>query len=233
MGGMARRSAEVVRRPTPPTVALPELVPFDGAGLAVEGAYDGVEFADVDLSGADGRGATFLDCALRRCVLDEAALGRARLLDSVVELPRGVGTALAEAELRDVAIHQPRLGGVQLGGATLTRVEVRGGRLDYLNFRQARLTDVAFVGCVLTEPDLGGARLERVSFDDCELRDADLSHATLRDVDLRGAARLELARGVDRLRGAVVTAGQLLDLAPLLAARLGLRVAEPDQRDQR
>ncbi|MEY7980220.1 pentapeptide repeat-containing protein, partial [Streptomyces pilosus] len=43
-------------------------------------------------------------------------------------------------------------------------------------------------------------------------------------VDLRGAAALEIARGVDRLSGAVVSTAQLLDLAPVLAAELGIRV---------
>ena len=70
----------------------------------------------------------------------------------------------------------------------------------------------------------GGARLERVSFVDCELRGADFSAATLRDVDLRGAVRFEPAGGVDRLAGAVIAPGQLLDLAPLFAAQLGIRV---------
>ena len=42
---------------------------------------------------------------------------------------------------------------------------------------------------------------------------------------LRGAARLELARGAERLSGAVLSPSQLLDLAPVLAAALGVRVA--------
>lgn len=47
---------------------------------------------------------------------------------------------------------------------------------------------------------------------------------TLKDVGLRGAASLEIARGVERLAGAVVSVSQLLDLAPVLAVRLGIRV---------
>lgn len=44
------------------------------------------------------------------------------------------------------------------------------------------------------------------------------------DVDLRAAAELDIARGVDRLAGAVISTAQLLDLAPVLAAALGVRV---------
>ncbi|CAM5229255.1 Pentapeptide repeat-containing protein OS=Streptomyces tendae OX=1932 GN=GUR47_26395 PE=4 SV=1 [Streptomyces tendae] len=69
---------------------------------------------------------------------------------------------------------------------------------------------------------------------DCALKQADLGAATLTDVDLRGAAPLELSRGVDRLSGAVISPAQLLDLAPVLAAELGLRVLAEDhwEREQ-
>ncbi|WP_243740708.1 pentapeptide repeat-containing protein [Streptomyces sp. 8K308] len=216
---------KAVRPPTPPNFRLPELRSFaEPGGLEPEGDYDALEFADLDLTGAEAPSATFLECALRRCVLNEANLRHARLLDGVLDAPRGVGTLLADAQLRDLEITDARLGGVQLSGATLTRVRVRGGKIDYLNLRQAKLVDVAFEGCVLVEPDFGGARLERVSFEGCELRGADLTAAELRDVDLRGTTLLDLTRGIDRLRGAVITPSQLLDLAPRLAAELGLRV---------
>lgn len=109
-------------------------------------------------------------------------------------------------------------------GAVLERVVVRGGKIDYLNLREAKLKDVVFEGCVLVEPDFGGAVLERVEFVDCVLKGADFSAARLSDVDLRRAAELGFARGVDRLAGAVISPVQLLDLAEVFAAELGVRV---------
>ncbi|MFJ1864070.1 pentapeptide repeat-containing protein [Streptomyces sp. NPDC088097] len=205
-------------------VRLPELTVWDGGELEPDGDYDGLEFADLDLVGQDGVGARFMDCALRRCALDEAGLAKARILDSVLEGIRGVGTDLSGASLRDVEVLEARLGGVQLHGAVLERVLVRGGKIDYLNLRTARLKDVVFESCVLVEPDFGGAVLERVEFRDCVLRGADLTGARLKDVDLRGAAELGIARGVEALSGAVISPTQLFDLAPALAAQLGLRV---------
>jgi hypothetical protein len=35
---------------------------------------------------------------------------------------------------------------------------------------------------------------------------------------------IDIARGVERLAGAVVSSAQLLDLAPVLAAQMGIRV---------
>lgn len=223
---MARRAAggAGVREPRRPEVRLPVLERFGAGALEPDGDYDGLEFAEADLAGQDGAGSRFLDCALRGCALDRTRLTRVRVLDSVLAGVRGVGTDLAEATLRDVELTDARLGGTQLHGAQLERVLVRGGKIDFLNLRAARLRDVVFEGCVLVEPDFGGARLERVAFVDCALKDADFGGATLTDVDLRGAAPLEIARGVDRLAGAVISTGQLLDLAPVLATQLGIRV---------
>ncbi|MGC5412712.1 pentapeptide repeat-containing protein, partial [Streptomyces sp. DT225] len=100
----------------------------------------------------------------------------------------------------------------QLHGAVLERVLVRGGKIDYLNLREARLTDVVFEGCVLAEPDFGGARLRRVEFRDCVLRRADFSAARMEAVDLRAVAELDIARGVERLAGAVISPVQLMEL---------------------
>ena len=220
-GGPGRGGVPGARRPE---LRLPPLEPYGGGGLEPDGDYDGLEFAQADLSGQDGGGARFMDCALRGCVLDGTRLRYARILDSVLSAPRGVGTDLAEATLRDVEVLDARLGGAQAHGSVWERVVVRGGKIDYLNLREAKLRDVVFEGCVLVEPDFGGARLERVEFVDCALRAADLTGATLTDVDLRGAGELDVAAGLDRLSGAVISTGQLLDLAPALAAQLGLRV---------
>ncbi|MET9445873.1 pentapeptide repeat-containing protein [Streptomyces cinerochromogenes] len=207
-----------------PEVRLPALELWGEGELEPDGDYDGVEFRELDLGGQEGAGARFMDCALTGCAVDGTALGRARVLDSVLTGLRGVGTQFAEATFRDVELVDARLGGVQLHGAVLERVVVRGGKIDYLNLREARLKDVVFESCVLVEPDFAGARMERVEFVDCAVRGADFGGATLKDVDLRGAAPLEVTRGLDRLSGAVISTGQLLDLAPVLAAALGIRV---------
>ncbi|MBQ0868493.1 pentapeptide repeat-containing protein [Streptomyces sp. RK75] len=217
-------ATSAVRGARRPEISLPELRPFEGQGLEPDGDYDGVRFEGLDLSGTDGSGATFLDVGVYRCALDEARLGRLRVIDSVLEGVWGVGARLAGAELRDVELRDARLGGVQLHGARLNRVLVRGGKIDFLNLRQAKLTDVTFEGCVLNEPDFSGASLERVAFRDCALRRAEFNQVRLKDVDLRGATELELATGVDRLAGAVISPGQLMDLAPAFAAQIGVRV---------
>ncbi|MFF8607917.1 pentapeptide repeat-containing protein [Streptomyces sp. NPDC015346] len=204
---------------------LPPLTAYEG-GLEPDGDYDGLAFTGLDLAAQDGAGARFLDCALRECVVDGTRLTGARVLDSVLSGVRGVGTDLAGASLRDVEIVDARLGGTQLHGAALMSVVVKGGKIDYLNLRSAKLKDVVFEGCVLSEPDFGGAVMERVEFRDCVLTGADFTGARMKDVDLRTVERLEIVRGVDALSGAVISTGQLFDLAPVFAAQLGVRVED-------
>ncbi|TSB36979.1 pentapeptide repeat-containing protein [Streptomyces sp. NBC_01525] len=221
---MAGRRTGTVRAVRRAEVRLPELAAYDGGELEPEGDYDGLEFTDVDAAGQSARGARFMDCALRRCALDETELNRARFIDTVLTGIRGVGTDLSQASLRDVEVTDARLGGTQLHGAVLERVVVRGGKIDFPNLRTAKLRDVVFEGCVLVEPDFSGAELERVTFEDCTVARADFTGARMKDVDLRGAAALDVTRGIDSLAGAVISPAQLLDLAPSFAAQLGVRV---------
>ncbi|MEV3950561.1 pentapeptide repeat-containing protein [Streptomyces halstedii] len=217
----AKGAVAVARRPE---IRLPPLVGFEGEGLEPDGDYDGVRFEEVDLADEAGPGARFMDCELRGCALDRTELPRARFLDSLLTDVRGVGTNLAGASLRDVEIVDARLGGTQLHGAVLERVVVRGGKIDYLNLRTARLKDVVFEGCVLSEPDFGEAQLTRVEFRDCVVRRADFNAVRMESVDLRTVAELDIARGVDRLAGAVISPTQLMELAPAFAAQIGVRV---------
>lgn len=53
----------------------------------------------------------------------------------------------------------------------------------------------------------------------------DFSGVRLKDVDLRTVAEMDIARGVERLAGAVISPAQLLELAPAFAAQIGVRVA--------
>ncbi|MET7369426.1 pentapeptide repeat-containing protein [Streptomyces sp. NPDC005566] len=220
-GAGAKDTVVAARRPE---VRLPPLVAYEGEGLEPDGDYDGVRFERLDLTDASGPGARFMDCELQECALDRTELVRARFIDSVLTGVRGVGTDLAGASLRDVEIVDARLGGVQLHGAVLERVLVRGGKIDYLNLRTARLKDVVFEGCVLSEPDFGEAQLVRVEFRDCVLKRADFSAVRMDSVDLRTVAELDIARGVERLAGAVISPSQLMELAPAFAAQIGVRV---------
>jgi Pentapeptide repeats (8 copies) len=74
------------------------------------------------------------------------------------------------------------------------------------DFMQARLESVAFHGCDLTNGDFRGAKLKR-----CELRRSDLTGV----------------QGVESLRGLAMEWPDIVELAGVWAAALGIEVLEP------
>jgi uncharacterized protein YjbI with pentapeptide repeats len=100
-------------------------------------------------------------------------------------------------------------------------------KLDLVNLRMSTIENVVFLGCSLRETDFHGAKLRSVRFAKCDLQEADFSQAILEMVDLRTSAVADI-RGVGSIRGAIVDGSQLIDLAPLLATELGIRVENPD-----
>ena len=188
-----------------------------------DGDYEGVEQVGLDLTDVSAPGARFIDCRLASSVITggdlEASTWRGGALSGV----RLVGTQLARSVWHGIELENCALSGVELFGSRWRKIVVRGGMFQGVNLRQSRLEDVVFEDCVLRDVDFGGAGLLRVRFPGCRIEQADLTAMTARQVDLRGA-QVNIARGLDRLRGVVIDHGQLMDLAPALAMQLGLEV---------
>jgi len=203
--------------------ALPELTAFAGPGLEPRHDYDGIDFVDLDLTGQDAGDARFLESRLDRCALDRLSLRRARILGSLIADGHGASVDFADSTWRDSLVTGGRFGAVQLPGATLTGVRFRGTKLDYLNLSGAQIDDVVFEDCEIGDIDARGATLRSVRFSGCSIHELNVTEARLSKVDLSDA-RLSSMIGVDNLRGAIINHGQLLDLAPQLAAQLGIEV---------
>ena len=121
-------------------------------------------------------------------------------------------------------VQRPRWGSAELVDSGLTSVHLRDGKIDYLNARQSRWTDVLIEDCVITTLDLGGWVGSRVSLLRCRIGTLDVGGARFEDVDLR-TSQLGVINGIDGLKGVTVDESQLMELAPLLARHLGIRVA--------
>jgi uncharacterized protein YjbI with pentapeptide repeats len=184
---------------------------------------------ELDLAEQDAGDARFLECRLIRCGLDGTSLRRARILESLLADLHGATVDLADSTWRDSLVTGGRLGAVDLIGATWTGIRVRDCHLGFLNLAGAELEDVTFERCEIGTLDLRTATVNTVAFVDSSLDELNVSGAKLAHVDLSGA-RLRSLVGVESLKGAIVSRSQLVDLAPLLAAQLGLEVRadEPD-----
>ena len=216
---MARRPAAAAAR----EVSLPALSRFAGDRLESHGDYVANEFLELDLAGQDASDARFLECRLTRCGLDGVSLRRARILESMLADAHGATVDLADSTWRDSHVSGGRLGAVNLIGASWSGIRVRDCHLGFLNLAGAQLEDVVFERCEIGSLDARTATLASVAFVDCALDELNVSGATLIRADLSGA-RLRSLVGVESLKGAIVSHTQLVDLAPLLAAQLGLEV---------
>ena len=202
-----------------------DLEVFDGDRLEADRDYDAVAFVDRDLAGQSADDARFLGCRLERCGVDGLSMRRARLIESVLVDIDGTTVDLADSAWRESRMTGGRIGAVMLAGATWHGVRVRGSKLGFVNLAGAALEDVVFEACEIGTVDVRSARLRSVAFVDCIVDELDVAGATLSKVDLSGAILRSLV-GIGSLRGAIVGRGQLLDLAPLLAAQLGLDVRD-------
>jgi len=195
-----------------------DAVPFRPGGLEEQVTYEHLSIDDPQLEGC-----RFVDCTFRSVSLGAGRGDRSSWRGGSLSAVRFTGTTLARSTWLDVTVRGSALAGCEMYGSSLRRVRLEGCLLDSVNLRDATLRQVVLDDCTVRHLDLGSARLTDVTFRDCTLERLDLTAASLSRVDLRGS-RLDLARGFDRLGGVTVDPGQLIDLAPAMAAHLGLTV---------
>ena len=202
---------------------------FEDVRLQPQGDYATLDFVDGDFTGQDASDARFLECRLQRCCLDGASMRRARLVESMLAECRAASVDLADSVWRESTISGGRMGALTLAGATWAGVRARGCKIGFVSLAGATLEDVVFEACEIGGLDLRAARARSVRFVDCTVDELNVAGCVLSGVDLTGA-RLRSLIGVESLRGAIISTGQLHDLAPLLASELGIEVRadEPD-----
>jgi uncharacterized protein YjbI with pentapeptide repeats len=213
--------------PTAPklrALRLPELTAGDPSALRAHGTYEALSFTGDDLTGRDLTHVGFTDCSFAELNTHELEATSARITDSRLHHLDIPTVAAAYAALRGVVLEDSRLGVLQCIEGAWDSVLVRGSKLGYLSLRGASVRDVLFEDCVVGELDLTGAQVERVAFTGSEVGVLDVSGAILRDVDLR-ALDLPDVTGVGHLRGATINDLQLQQLAPAMAAHLGIDVS--------
>jgi uncharacterized protein YjbI with pentapeptide repeats len=199
------------------------LEPFEGP-LRSGSVYDTVSFEQLAFEDADGAACRFLESTFTGVNFERGSLRGARFNDVWCHSTRWVSTGLTNLDCVDWEVIASAVIGVEAYSSRLRRVRFFGCKFDSVNFRSAELTDVVFQDCQLRDVDFGQAKLTQVSFPGSTLSPVRFGQAQLKDVDLTGAKSLEPADGIEALRGATITHGQLLELAPLFAEAAGVVV---------
>ena len=207
--------------PEAPDIEETELEPWTATELATGFVVEDARLDGVELGAVRAAGGQLVRSALVGVSVPGARLRSLALRDVVVREGDFANADLTGARFRRVAFERVRMTGVTLAELEAEDVVFRGCRLDLASFRAAVVARVAFEDCVLDEADFYGATLRLVRFAGCQLRRLELEQAQLSSVDLR-TSDLEDPRG--ELRGTIIDSVQLAGIAPLLAARLGIKV---------
>jgi uncharacterized protein YjbI with pentapeptide repeats len=216
----------VVERASRPHLLLEDLTAGDEQDLVVGRRHDGITWASPDLTGERLLDRELVECVLTDARLDDAVLTGTRLRECRLDRCAATTVRTDRADWREVEISDGRFGAFEAYDSELRRVAFTGCRLGYLNLRGSRVTDLTLERCQVDDLDLAGASVTRLTLVDCTVSRLLFGGADLVDVDLRGldVARLDELVG-DRFEGITVAAEQLVALAPVLASRLGIRVA--------
>ncbi|WGW12912.1 pentapeptide repeat-containing protein [Saxibacter everestensis] len=218
------RPSQAARPPAKPTLSLGQLRPagpdfrlFDGE------VYEGCHFEGHRFDSQDASDSEFIDCLFEDCSLNAASLRNGRFRDSRLTRVSAAELDCANSHWRNIEFSDVRLGAWEWHGARMDRVAVSGGKIDFINLRGAVIGDLTLSDCVIGELDLSGATARRLSLAGCRVERLVVDKATLSGVDLRGA-EISVIQGIDSLRGTLISRDQLYDLAPALAAHLGVSV---------
>ena len=217
--------------PAKPTAApqidrlqLGRLTDGDPADLRGNAHLEALRFTAVAVPGLSLAGAELVAVQVAGLSADELDLKGARL--SEVELDRVDVPVVraARSRWRDVTV-AGRIGSLEAYEAELRSVHFVGCKLSFVNLRGAELLDVAFTDCVIEELELGQSKVRRVALAGTRGANLDVQHAELQDFDLRGA-QFESIAGLRHLRGTTISSHQLVLVAPLLAAELGIKIED-------
>lgn len=208
--------------PTPPRLGtLPDAV--TRLDLNSEEEWSRELVTGADLSGVVAEHARIVGCELRDVRLTSAELHRCVLTDVRLVDCELSGAILTESLWQRVELRNCRMSGLVASQSRLRDVRCIEGKLDGGNFRISRLERVTFDGCAMPDADLYEATLSHVLFDQCDLRRAQFAAIKGDDLRLRGS-NLEGLRGATALRGAAVSAEQLLPLALSLLGELDITI---------
>lgn len=195
------------------------------AQLQESGSLIEVTVESSDLSIVKSSTINFSAVALHKVLVSGAILEKSDWTDVRAVQCDVTATNCAESSWRRVHIKDSRCSGTLLHSAKLEDVTFENCKLDMANFRLTKFKNVRFVDCVLDKADFYQAELKAVSFEACTLNETEFSQAKLDKVDFR-SSDITGIKGIESMKGAIISTTQLIYLAPLLVMQLGIVVKD-------
>ncbi len=209
--------------PAAPRVSAPDLPP--ALEPAAPSRRSDVFAARLDLAGTVDLGYSTLEQCVVAADADAVDLTGGTVVDVDLSGVRIASLRMRDAGVRRVRIRGGRIGTLDLSQASVAELELREVRIDYLNLGAAKVTDLEVIGCTIRTIDLPQAELTRVRFADTSSDEIDTRGMRAKDLDLRGLDALSYL-DANSLRGATLTSFQVQQLAPVIAAGIGIQVKD-------
>ena len=182
-------------------------------------------YADADLSGRQAAGAEIEACTFANVNLSQGKLRRGLIRDVRFERCDLANLRALDSSLTRVELLASRMTGLSLTGDDLRDVRFDGCRVDLSAFRMSKFADVLFTGCRMAQADFTEADLRGARFEDCDLTGAQFSGARMTGTRFARCDLTEIG-GVTSMRGAVITSGDAVTLAYILAGALGITIED-------
>lgn len=167
--------------------------------------------------------------SLEQCSLtadaDSIDLTGATILDVAATDLRVASMTLRNTGIRRLRITGGRIGTLDLSGARIDELEIRDVRLDYLTLGGAKGSDILIADSTIRTLDLPQAEITRMAFVGCTSGEVDPRGLRAKDVDLRGLDA-DVFTDANSLRGTTLTTLQVQQLAPVIAAGLGIQIRD-------
>lgn len=167
----------------------------------------------------------FQNCSISLSETENFVLQKARASDSLFEMGNIKVLDAHNSRWKDCRISQGKVISGNFSGAHLSGVLFKDLRVGFLNLIQSEISDVLFKNCKFDTLDFVGSKISRVAFVDCHVEEIDLRDAKSENFDLSGL-NFQSLNGLDGLRNCYVSNSQLVQLSPIVARELGIKILD-------
>ena len=215
-----------VRTPLAPRApATLELAVSPDHDLTHEATLRRVGYLDIDLGEQEADAVSLEQCRFTRASLAGSVLDQATLTDCLVESSDWANLKATKSAMVRVKLATVRLTGLHWIDGALRDVTFVECRMDLATFRFTSFKVVSFIDCNLSRADFTGADLRGAQFTGCDLTGAQFAQANCAGARF---ARCDLSGvgTVTSLKGATITATDLVALSHTFAAALGITIED-------
>lgn len=201
--------------------SLPDLVGANARDLVGRAVLDGVRIDGANLADLSAAQVRMLECALVECSAGALDLPGVTAVDVYVGGLTAQTFSFKDGEWRDATWAQVRVGAMLADGCEFADASMRDSRLDLWSLRGARIRRLTVTDCRIDTLDLSMATVEDLTVHGGSIGELLTDHARMARVDLADTT-LGSVGHPGSLRGLVLSRAQIDDIAPALAAHLGI-----------